>query len=122
MRPDGTGKAEGSPQRAMAGHAGVIRLYRDDGAGLGITEGIENALAVAQVAGWRPIWAATSAGAIARFPVLDGIDALTVFADQDKPGMEAARACAERWTVAGRESRIIAPPVGDWNDALRIEA
>ena len=97
-------------------------MYQDDGAGLGITEGIENALAVAQAAGWRPIWAATSAGAIARFPVLDGIDALTVFADQDKPGIEAAQACAERWTEAGKEARIIAPLAGDWNDALRTES
>ena len=111
---DGKGKM-------MAGNAGVIRLSPDAEVtqGLGLAEGIETSLAVMQGFAWRPIWAATSAGAIARFPVLPGIEALTVFADADGPGLEAAQTCIARWADAGRESQIHAPPAGDFNDMTK---
>jgi putative DNA primase/helicase len=120
LRPDGTGKAEGERNKIMLGAAGVIRLVPDTEVtmGLGLAEGIETALAAMQGAGWRPVWAATSAGAMDRFPVLPGVEALTVFADADGPGMDAARACCRRWADAGREGRILAPPAGDWDDVL----
>jgi len=76
--------------------------------GLGVAEGLEDALAVL-LAGWSPIWAATSAGAVARLPVLVGIESITVFADADEAGVAAAKACCERWRVAGREALIAAP-------------
>jgi putative DNA primase/helicase len=120
LRPDRTGKAEGASPKVMLGKVGVIRLAPDAPItrGLGLAEGIETALAVMQRAGWAPVWAATSAGAIARFPVLPGIEALTAFADADGPGMHAARECCQRWANAGREARILAPPAGDWDDTL----
>ena len=97
-------------ERKMLGRQGVVRLSPEDavGTGLGIAEGIEDALAVL-LSGWSPIWAATSAGAIARLPVLAGIETLTVFADADEPGLVAARACCDRWRRSGREA-IITPP------------
>lgn len=87
--------------------------------GLGIAEGIETALSVMQ-AGWQPVWALGNAGAISRFPVLSGVDCLTVFADHDPPGIEAASACAERWQAAGREVRITYPQSShsDFNDRI----
>lgn len=105
----------------MAGHAGVIRLSPDVEVtgGLGLAEGIETALSVVQGFGWRPVWAAASAGAIARFPVLPSIEALTIFADPDGAGLRAAEECAGRWRAAGREARTVAPPAGDWNDVHR---
>jgi hypothetical protein len=87
-----------------------------------LAEGIETSLSVMQRFGWRPLWAATSAGAIARFPLLPGLDALTVFADADDAGLAAARRCAERWADAGREAHIAAPPGGDFNDILKRES
>ena len=122
--PDGTGKAEGQRGKIMLGSVGVVRLVPDEdvGTGLGLAEGIETALAIMQRTGWRPIWAATSAGAIARFPVLPGIEALTVFADADAAGLAAARACAARWAAAGRDARLLRPPAGDWDDATRGRA
>ena len=119
IAPGGAGKALGGRPRMMFGRAGVIRLAPIEGATLGIAEGIETALAVAQRAGWVPIWGATSAGGIARFPVIAGVESLTVFADADPPGMTAARQAAQRWGEAGRMARICAPPAGDWDDALR---
>ena len=120
LRPDGTGKADGVA-KLMLGNAGVIRLTPDDQVttGLGVAEGIETSLSVMQGFGWRPVWAATSAGAINRFPVLFGVEALTIFADPDGAGMQAARGCAARWVESGREARICTPPRGDFNDLIQ---
>lgn len=120
LRPDGRGKAEGKA-KVMLGRAGCIRLTRDDDVtlGLGIAEGVETALSVAQAFHWRPMWAATSAGGITRFPVLPGVDALTIFADTGDAGTDAARACAMRWSEAGREARICTPPRDDFNTLIQ---
>ncbi len=107
----------------MLGRAGVIRLTPDKhvGLGLGIAEGIETSLAVSQIIAWGPVWAAGSAGGIERFPVLPGIDSITLFPDADDDGVSlaAARACADRWADADRNARIHVPPAGhDWLSAV----
>ena len=122
LRPDGRGKAEGAA-KMMAGAGGVIRLSPDDEVelGLGITEGIETGLALLSLAGWRPIWAAASAGAMAKIPVLAGVEAVTLFCDRDDrgAGLDASRECAARWREAGREATGELPPEGnDWLDVL----
>jgi hypothetical protein len=121
LLPDGSDRLRDAKGKAMAGNVGVIRLSRDDDVtlGLGIAEGIETALSVMQRFRWRPVWAATSAGAIARLPFLSGIEALTIFADADGAGIAAAQACAARWREAGRSVRILRPPAGDFNDLAR---
>jgi hypothetical protein len=123
LAADGAGKAAGNA-KMMLGHAGVIRLVPDDEvtSGLGVTEGIETALAVMQKAQWRPVWACGSAGAVRTFPVLLGIQCVTIFADADDrgAGLAAARACAERWEKAGREAGIWTPRPGqDWAEATQ---
>src|SRR5438128_1940954 len=86
----GCTKADVEPQRMALGSitGAVIKISADDDVtiGLGICEGIEDAIAVLK-AGWRPIWCCLSAGNLGCFPVLPGIEALTVFADADQPGM-----------------------------------
>lgn len=103
-------------RKLMLGAAagGVVRLSADDEvlSGLGIAEGIETALAVP----FRPVWACLSAGQLAAFPVLDGIEALTIFADNDETGISAANSCGERWHLAGREVTMAAPLQGDFAD------
>jgi putative DNA primase/helicase len=125
LKPDGAAKDEsdGSAKMMLGPAAGaVIKLTEDADVtyGLALAEGIETAL-TCRAAGWH-VWAAASAGAIAAFPVLSGIDALTVLADHDpnNAGVAAALACAERWRAAGREVQIVRPKtIGqDWNDAL----
>lgn len=96
--------------RGMLGRAGVIQLSEEVTTGLGIAEGVEDALHVL-AAGWAPMWVLGTAGGVSRLPVLDGIEALTIFADADKVGMAAARGCATRWHAAGREV-FICPPGG----------
>jgi putative DNA primase/helicase len=77
--------------------------------GLVVGEGLETVLAARQL-GLMPAWALGSAGAIRNFPVLSGIDALTILVDHDAPdqrgrqaGQAAATECWHRWKGAGRE-------------------
>lgn len=123
LEPDGRDRLRDQKGRAMLGSAGVVRLVPDAEvtASLGLAEGIETSLAVMQGFGWRPVWAATSAGAIARFPVLLGLEVLVVFADADRIGLAAARSCIARWRKAGREARLMAPSEGDFN-SIRADA
>jgi hypothetical protein len=115
LAPDGGGKAapgpDGEGSKMMLGNAGIVRLAPDEEVthGLGVCEGVETGLALLQRFGWAPVWAAASAGAVRRFPVLAGIESLTIFADHDAPGLDAARACKARWAGAGREVRVVWP-------------
>jgi len=127
LRVDGTGKADppglGNAKKMLGPMKGAaLKLTGDADVidGLGIAEDIESALTII-CAGWRPVWACGSAGAIERFPILPGIESLTIFADADRAGMAAAAACQARWVNAGLECRILAPPEAgaDWNDVVR---
>lgn len=123
LAADGHGKADGQA-KMMCGSAGIVRLVPDAEVtgGLGIGEGIETCLALMQGFGWWPVWAATSAGSIARLPLLPGIEALTIYADADDngAGRNAAMVCAAVWSAEGREVRVLAPPDGeDFLDAMR---
>lgn len=119
------GEGKDSLGKKMLGRArgAVIKLCDDAEVitGLGIAEGIENALTLGAY-GWWPIWAAGSAGAIRTFPVLAGVECLTIFSDADDKGagIAAARECATRWSDAGQRAEIHNPPAGqDWNDTAR---
>lgn len=123
IRPDGSGKAAIDPARlwwpGQQKAGGVIRLWPDDEVttGLAIAEGIENALVAAR--GFPLVWACADAGNLKSFPVLPGIEALTIVADHDPAGVGAAQDCARRWREAGAEVRIFLPPdpgddVADW--------
>ncbi|HEY2526395.1 MAG TPA: toprim domain-containing protein [Xanthobacteraceae bacterium] len=72
--------------------------------GLIIGEGLETTLA-AMVFGLAPAWALGSVGGIAKFPVLSGIEALTILAETDDGGAseQAILECFGRWTAAGRQ-------------------
>lgn len=123
LKADGSGKADVErPKLLLTDHVkkgGVVRLVEDAGVtiGLGIAEGIETTLSVI-ASGWSPLWCCIDAGNMAEFPVLPGINSLTIFADHDKAGKAAAAKCAARWNTAGREARVVAPLNSgqDWND------
>jgi putative DNA primase/helicase len=87
---------------------------------LHIGEGVETCMAARQL-GLRPAWALGSSGAIGRFPVLSGIECLTILIELDAGASDAASAeCAERWHKAGLEVVTVAPKTGkDLNDAIR---
>jgi Toprim domain len=111
----------------------VIRLWPDElvTSGLVIGEGVETVLAAATRVTHRgallqPAWACGCAGNLADFPVLAGVEALTILVDNDakNAGQDAAAACARRWLDAGREViRLTPKTVGaDFNDIIRGES
>jgi putative DNA primase/helicase len=93
----------------------AIKLSPDESVstGLCIAEGIETGLA-AMAFGYLPMWAI---GGICDFPVIPGIEALTLIIDHDQPnkkgkraGQDAANVCRQRWIDAGREVLGKIPP------------
>jgi hypothetical protein len=86
---------------------------------LHIGEGVETAMTARQI-GLKPTWALGSVNAIAAFPVLDGIERLTILAENDEASARALQACGGRWLHAGRKVFIDRPTSGnDLNDALQ---
>lgn len=125
---DGDGKARvvglRSPKMMLGPSRGaVVKLVPDADVdlGLGLAEGIETAISII-AGGWRPVCACGTAGTISTFPVLGGIEALTIFADADPAGLTAAQSCQARWLAAGRECTIILPPDDgqDWADVVGV--
>jgi hypothetical protein len=110
----------------------VIRLWPDEAVELGLVlgEGIETTLAAATRIEHKgtllqPAWAAATAGNMEKFPVLVGIESLTLLVDADESGtgQRAADKCSARWTAAGREViRLVPRALGvDFNDLI-VEA
>ena len=100
----------------------AIKLTADEdvGQGLHVGEGFETTL-TAYTLDFRPVWALGSASAIGDFPVLAGIEALTILGETDKKGSNANAVtdCGARWTAAGREVLLVTPPTGDLNDLVK---
>jgi hypothetical protein len=107
----------------------VIRLWADEAVeqGLVIGEGVETVLSAATRIHHKgtllqPAWAVCTAGNLENFPVLSGIEALTVLVDNDASGtgQEAAAICAARWSAGGREVIRLTPKVlgEDFNNVV----
>jgi len=119
-----TGKAAiEPPRRTLGGHRsnGVIRLYPDEyvTTGLGIAEGIETALSLAH--SMRPVWSCVNKANLSKFPVLDGVECLSIAVDNDRDGggANAAMQCGNRWAQAGSSVLLIEPCTGDVNDLVQ---
>jgi Toprim domain/CHC2 zinc finger len=111
---------------AGVGRLGIIRLSPDDevGSGLHICEGIETAMSGMSdpQMNFCPMWAAGSTSQLAGFPVLNGIECLTIVADNDEneASVKAASAAYWRWKDAGHDVHIRQPKErGDLNDIRR---
>jgi Toprim domain len=122
---------DGQTPRTLGAMKGcVIRLWPDDAVttGLVIGEGVETVAAAALGVKHRgtllqPVWACGNAGNLSDFPVLPGIEALTILVDNDasNTGQQAAAACACRWLDADREVIRLTPKTTgqDFNDIIR---
>ena len=109
--------------RRMLGQASgaAIKLDADPEVtmGLHLAEGVETALA-GRALGFRPCWALGSAGGIKAFPIVAGVESLTILAEHDDANRRAIDACAGRWHAAGREVIVVEPTTGsDILDAMR---
>jgi len=110
LKPDGSGKAGTEADKIMIGIGNIAPIMLappNDGLGLCIAEGIEDALTFHAVTGLGA-WAAGSAS---RLPALadavpDYIESVTILVDADIPGMKNAVELAERLDVRRIETRL----------------
>jgi putative DNA primase/helicase len=72
-----------------------LGMEREPFARVYVCEGLETGLALVG-AGYGPVWALGSAGAMERFPAIN-VGRLIICADNDRPGMEAATAARHRY-------------------------
>jgi putative DNA primase/helicase len=115
-----------SPKKMMqsptpgATKGGAVQLY-PTGDVLCVTEGIETALAI-RVATGLPVWAAISAGGLARLQVPEAVKELRIYADNDQSntGQDSANVLADRIKTQGKRVVIALPaePGTDWLDLL----
>ena len=117
VAPDGTkvGKA-----KTLGRPVGIVRLSPDDEVtqALCLAEGQETALSGMSI-GLRPMWSTGSSGLLAGFPVLPGVQALTVFVDHDVSGAgeKAARQVEAPW-VATTRARSSSPARFPWTAGM----
>jgi hypothetical protein len=113
LKPDGSGKAGTDRDKIMIGRSlgsPIILAPPNDGLGLAITEGIEDALSVNEATGLGA-WAAGSAS---RMPALaevvpDYIECVSIVADGDEAGTTNAKKLADALAQRSCETRLIVP-------------
>lgn len=126
LRPDGSGKADIDPAKAMLGATagGAVRLA--DGLGrLVVVEGIESGLSLlcGLLDGPTTLWAGLSTSGLRGLRLPTQAGRLTIACDGDRPGREAAYALAERAHALGWQTGILDPGDGaDFNDILTRKA
>lgn len=107
----------------VSGGAVKITPDEDVSTGLAIGEGLESCLSVRNLPGMESmaVWALLSAGQVARFPALSGIESLWIVVDHDDAGVRASRSAFRCWHDAGREVVAITPTKvkSDLNDIAR---
>ena len=100
---------------------GAVRLATAaDTDHIAVAEGVEDALAFMQLTG-LPTWAALSTTILAGMVLPPRFGRVTIAADADKAGADAAKKLASRLKAEGRAVRILYPPAGfkDANAALQ---
>jgi putative DNA primase/helicase len=104
---------------------GAIKISPDHEvhSGLLAGEGIETVLSASKELHFKPVWSLIDKGNLAKFPILSGMECLTIPVDNDESGtgQRAALECSRRWTDAGREVFRLIPNQGgeDFNDIVR---
>jgi hypothetical protein len=124
LQPDGSDRLRDRKGKKTTGRARgaavMLSAFEDITLGLAVCEGIETGLALL-MDGIAPVWALGGAGNLGNYPLLAGLEALTIASDADEAGQHAATKVTERWRAAGREAVIVAPPTGDWGDASNMK-
>lgn len=125
LRPDGSGKADIDPAKAMLGATagGAVRLAEGPSR-LVVAEGIESGLSLAcgLLDGPATVWAALSTSGLRRVRLPPYPDRLTIATDGDTAGREAGHALADRAHALGWAVSFLHAPDGrDWNDILTMK-
>lgn len=111
------GKAQVEPNKMMLGRTagGIVRLGENE-TGLMVGEGIETVLSAMQ-ATRRPGWASLSTAGLKSLELPAHVQEITILADGDAAGRDAARTAANKWSAKGVRVRIATAPEGrDFND------
>ena len=131
VKAPGMNKKIMSPSKSMSGAAIRLGGIPEDGV-IGVAEGIETALSVTK-ATKLTTWSAISAWGIESFEVPDGVKAVIIWADKDRPddkgneaGINAAIKLYDRLIEEGIACTIALPKKSlekgiksiDWNDVL----
>jgi putative DNA primase/helicase len=119
---DGQKAAVPAPRKLMQGLplAGAAIRLTPVSRSLGMAEGIETALAAAELFE-VPTWSCISTSGIESFEPPAGVGHVIIFADNDAnfAGQAAAYRAAHRLALRGIEAEVVIPPqVGDWLDEL----
>ena len=124
LTPDGR-KIDRKAFGPLAGGAVKLTEDGDVAAVVAIGEGIETTLSIRALPGLSqmPVWACISAGGVASFPVLPGIEAVWIAVDHDASatGAGAAQEAGERLDDAEIEVVLVTPETtgADINDMVR---
>ncbi len=114
LKPDGSGKAGTGDDKITVGTSSlgfpIVLAPVNDGLGLVITEGIEDALSIHEATGLGA-WAAGNAS---RMPALaavvpDYVECISIFADPDDKGITNAQKLATALQRSDRDVRLIIP-------------
>jgi putative DNA primase/helicase len=125
LAPDSPVKADVPKPRMMLGSvaSGALRLGEIGASGVvGLGEGIETALSVAQACPELPVWAALASGNLEQVVLPPEVTRVVILADNDGEGvgLKAAERAAGRFHAEGRRVWIAHPPDAgdDFNDLL----
>jgi hypothetical protein len=126
LRPDGAGKADIDPAKAMLGavSGGAVRLAGGHSR-LVAAEGIESGLSLlcGLLDGPATVWAALSTSGLRGLRLPPQPSRLTIACDGDGPGRQAAHNLAKRAHGLGWQVSILDPGTGaDFNDILTGKA
>lgn len=90
---------------------------------IGISEGVEKALAAMQLTG-IPTWSTAGAGRLASITLPDPVHTVHLFCDNDEPGRNAAKIAAARYSRTGRKVIVRFPPEGfkDYDAITKAQA
>jgi len=133
LNEDGSQKAPlGSPKLGLGPAGGGAVRLGGLASKIGIAEGVETALACAELCGnSRPVWAGLSTSGLIGFQCPPEVHDVTIYADADdlsckgdrirRPGLEAAEKLKARLLQEGKTCRITLPPLGlDFLDLLGV--
>jgi putative DNA primase/helicase len=120
LDPQGWRKAKGPHKTIGKLGPGAVWLGLA-GENIGLAEGTETALAAAQLFD-MPVWACLGASRMANIWLPPETRSVTIFADRDEPGRDAAMKAANTFRAI-RDVAVKFPPAGanDWNDALSMD-
>lgn len=121
LKVDGSGKAELDAPRKSLGtvKGGAVQLalpVRE----LVLCEGLEDGLSIMEAV-HQPVWAVLGSANFGSLTIPNDVERLIIARDNDRAGVQAANAAAQKYFLQGLKVSIAAPPhpFKDFNEALR---